>query len=77
MIKSNTEMLQFLRSEKAGYDKNACAVCKRKDGVLYKVLTFAMDQKLLECDCLLQKKDVEIKLNSICNRVDTVANDAF
>ena len=75
--KGNAEQPRVLRSQQVGYDRNTCLICQRKDGVLHKVSTFAMGQKLFECASLLQKKDTEIRLNSVCNPADAVANDVL
>ena len=74
---SSSEPKRMLRSQQIEYDKNACVICQRKDGVLHKVTTIPMGQKLFEFTSSFQKKDVEIRLNSVCNPADAVANDAL
>ena len=67
----------MLRSQQSGYDRNACVICQRNDGVLHKISTIPMGQKLFECASLIQKKDVGIRLNSVCNPADAVADDVL
>ena len=74
---SSAEPNRMLRSQLSGYDRNACVICQRNDGVLHKVSTIPMGQKLFECVSLIQKKVAELRLNSVCNPADAVANDVL
>ena len=69
---SSSEPNRMLRSQQSGYDRNACVTCQRNDGVLHKVSTIPMGQKLFECASIIQKKDVEIRLNSVCNPAEVL-----
>ena len=75
VVKDSEEPSRMVQSQQVAYDRDTCVICQRKDGVLHRVSTFTMGQKLFECASLLQKKDIEIWLNSVCNPIDAVAND--
>lgn len=67
----------MLRSQHIEYDRKACVICQQKVGEMHKVSTIPMGQRLFEYASSIEKKDVEIRLNSVCNPSDAVANDVL
>ena len=66
-----------LRSSHPTYDRNACIICQSPEGILHKVETTLTGHTIFECASLLKDKSLEIRLNSVSNPADAVANDVM
>ena len=66
-----------LRSSHPTCDRNACIMCQSPEGILHKVETTLTGHTTFECASFLKDKSLEIRLNSVSNPADAVANDVI
>jgi hypothetical protein len=64
-----------LRSSSEPFIKHSCIICQESEGVLHKVQTMRTGQRMLEVSKLLQDQSFFLRLNSVPNAADAVAND--
>ena len=64
-----------LRSSATVYDKNLCIICQKEGGKLHKVYYKSTGEKMLTIAKNLTDRSFFLRLNSIPNASDAVAND--
>ena len=64
-----------LRSSSIGYDKQLCIICQEKGGKLRNVMYKEMGVKMIRVAKTMEDKSFFIRLNTIPNAHDAVAND--
>ena len=64
-----------LRSQTILFDKNKCIICQKDGGKLHKVAFSATGQKFLDIAKQLPDQTLFIRLNSVPDASDAVAND--
>ena len=57
------------------YDRDSCIICQVPGGKLHKVEFTKTGKKMLECASKLEHKSLHVRLNSVCDPSDAVAND--
>ena len=66
-----------LRSSNIGFDKQLCVICQKKGGKLRKVMFKEMGANMLSVAKAMEDKSFFIRLNTIPNACDAVANDVM
>ena len=62
-------------SSQLPYDRDSCIICQVPGGKLHKVEFTKTGKKMLECASELENKSLHVRLNSVCDPSDAVAND--
>ena len=73
----NEQSKRDLRSSNFGYDKQLCVICQKKGGTLRKVMYKEMGVNMLLVAKAMEDKAFFIRLNTIPNACDAVANDVM
>ena len=63
------------RSSQLPYDRDSCIICQVPGGKLHKVEFTKTEKKMLECASKFEDKSLHVRLNSVCDPSDAVAND--
>ena len=66
---------RLLRSKSQPYFKELCIICQQQGGKLHKIETIHIDQRMLKVAKELPDQSFYLRMNSIPNSVDAVAND--
>ena len=76
-VKSNASSAQkiTLRSSASLFSKEACIICQKRGGKLYKVAFTKTGQRMLEVAKKLEDQSFFLRLNTIPNASDAIAND--
>ena len=70
-----SEQRKSLRSSASIHDKNACIICQKEGGKLHKVCLKKTGEKMLEVAKKLSDRSFFLRLNSIPNADDAIANN--
>ena len=72
---STSNSAKRLRSTVTPYNSSMCIICQKEGGVLHKVETKPKGLKMFEVAKKIDDKSFFIRLNTLCNAADAVAND--
>ena len=74
-IPSTSNSAKLLRSTVTPYNSGMCIICQKEGSILHKVETKPKGLKMFEVAKKIDDKSFFIRLNTLCNAADTVAND--
>lgn len=75
VVQTSSLHIPGLRSRSTGYDRTSCIICQENEGDLHNAMSKAVGEKMFNVAKLLPEKGFFLRLNSIPNAKDAVAND--
>ena len=72
---STSNSAKRLRSTVRPYNSSMCIICRKEGGILHKVESKPKGLKIFEVAKKIDDKSFFIRLNTLCNAADAIAND--